>query len=156
MHICWLSRIWNFIVHSSTHLRDKHGHLFLWYLELFWATFKVGQIKFENIHFCRLYRNWNFKGDLDTHFRDKHGHRFLLDLEIFCPSFKVIESKVEKMHFCRLSQNWNLNVDLGTYLIDKSASIVLGNFRSILDLSQTWSNKVLKCFTFSNLSELKF
>ena len=36
----------------GTHLRDKHGHLFLCDLEIFWPAFKVGQTKFENMHFC--------------------------------------------------------------------------------------------------------
>ena len=51
-------------------MRDKHGHLFLWDLELFWPSFKVGQTKVENMHFCQLSQNWNLKVDLDTHLRD--------------------------------------------------------------------------------------
>ena len=31
----------------GTHLIDKHGHLFLWDLELFWPSFKSGQTKDE-------------------------------------------------------------------------------------------------------------
>ena len=46
-----VSRNWNFKVDLDTHLRDKHGHLFLWDFELFWPTFKVGQTNVENIHF---------------------------------------------------------------------------------------------------------
>ena len=43
-------------------------------------------------------------------------------------------------------------MDLGTHFTNKSARRFLGDFRAILDLSQTWSNKGLKRFTFPNLS----
>ena len=76
-------------VELGTHLRDNNGHLFLWDLNLFWPSFKIGQTIFENMHFCRLSCNRNFKVDLDTHLKDKHGHLCLWDLELFWPSFKV-------------------------------------------------------------------
>ena len=83
MHICRLSWNWVLKVDLGTHLRDKHRHLFLWDLELFFPSFKVGQSKVENMHFCQLFFNWNFNLDLDSKFRDKHGHLFLRDLELF-------------------------------------------------------------------------
>ena len=89
---------------TGTHFRDKHGHLFLLDLELFWPSFKVGQTKVEKMHFFLLSRNWVLKGDLGTHARDKDGDLILWDLELFWPSFKVGQTKVEIMHFCRLSQ----------------------------------------------------
>ena len=61
----------------GTNFRDKHGHLFLWDLELFSRSFKVGQTKVEKMHLRRLYRNLVLKVDLGTHFRDKYGHLFL-------------------------------------------------------------------------------
>ena len=64
-------------VDLGTHLGDKHGHLFLWDLELFWESFKVGQTKVENMHFFQSSQNLNFKIYLDTHLRDKHGDLFL-------------------------------------------------------------------------------
>ena len=76
MYFCWLSQHWNFKVDLDTDLRDKHGHLFLCDLELFWCSFKVGHTKVEDVNFCQLSRNWNFKLNLDTHLRDKHGHLF--------------------------------------------------------------------------------
>ena len=75
-YFCWFSQFLNFKVDLDTHLRDKHGHLFLWYLEIFWPAFKIGQTKVEKRNFCRLYRNWVLKVDLGTHLRDKHGHLF--------------------------------------------------------------------------------
>ena len=92
----------------GTHLRDKHGHLFLWDLELVWPSFKVGQTKFLKMHFCQLSRNWVLKANLGTRWRDMHGHLFLWDLELFWPSFKVCQTKVENMHFCWLYHNWVL------------------------------------------------
>ena len=100
-------------------LRDNHGNLFLWDLELFLPSFKVGQTKVQNMRFCRLSRNWNFKVDLDMHMRDKHGHLFLWEMELFCLSFKVGQMGVENMPFCRLSWNWNFKVDLDTHLRHK-------------------------------------
>ena len=38
-------------------LRDKHGNQILWYLDLFYPSFKVGQTKVENVHFFRVSRN---------------------------------------------------------------------------------------------------
>ena len=76
MHFYRLSRNWHFKIDLHTHLRDKHGHLFLWELELVWSLFKVGKTKVENIHFCQLSRNWVLKVDLGTHLRHKHGHLF--------------------------------------------------------------------------------
>ena len=61
---CWknallsISKNWVLKVDLGTHLRDKHGHLFLWDLELFWPSFKVGQTRVEKIHFSRLSWNW--------------------------------------------------------------------------------------------------
>ena len=86
----WLSQNWVLKVDLVTHLRDKHGDLFLWDLELFWPSFKVGQTKDANMHFCKLSHNWVLKVDLNTHLRDKHGHLFLWDLELFWPSFNVL------------------------------------------------------------------
>ena len=103
----------------GTHLRDKNGKLFLWDLELFWPSFKVGQTKVENMHFCRLSRNWNFKVHLDTHLRDKNRDVFLWDFKLFWPSFKVGQINIENMLFCWLSRNWVLKVDLHTHLRDK-------------------------------------
>ena len=60
-------------MYLGTHLRDKHGHLYLCDLELLWPSFKVGQTYVENMHFCRLSQNLNFKVDIDTRLRDKHG-----------------------------------------------------------------------------------
>ena len=99
MHFCWLSQNWVWKVDLVNDLRDNHGHLYLWDLELFWPLFKVGQTNVENMHFCRIFRNWNFKVDLDTHLRDKHGHLFLWYLELFWPSLKVRQTKVENMYF---------------------------------------------------------
>ena len=59
MHFCRISQNWNFKVDLDTHLRDKHGHLFLWDLDLFGPSFNFGKTKVENMHFCRLFRNWN-------------------------------------------------------------------------------------------------
>ena len=43
MHFCQLSRNWVLKVDLGTHLRDDHGHLFLWYWELFWPfLIKIG------------------------------------------------------------------------------------------------------------------
>ena len=78
MHFRRLSQNWVFKVDLGTHLRDKHGHLFLWEFELFSPSFKVGQTKVEIMHFNQLSRNWNFKVDLDTDLRDKHGHLFFM------------------------------------------------------------------------------
>ena len=99
MHFCWLSNNWVLKVDLGMHLRHKHGNLFLWDLELFWASIMVCQTNDENMHFCRLSRNWKFKVDLDTHLSDKHGQLFLWYLDLFCPSFKVGQTKVEKMQF---------------------------------------------------------
>ena len=111
-------RNWVLKVDLDIHLRDKHGHLFLWDLELFWPTFKVGQTKVENMHFCWLFEDWNFKVYLVTHLRDKHGHLFWWDLQLFWRSFKVGQTNVENMHFSRISRNWVLKVDLVTHLRD--------------------------------------
>ena len=118
---------WNWVlkVDLGTHLRDKHGKLFLWDLELFWPPFKVGQTNVENLNFCPPSRIRDLKVDLGTHLRDKHGELFLWDLELFWPSFKVGKMKVENMHFCRLSWNWVLKVDLGTHLRDKDGQLFL-------------------------------
>ena len=89
----------------GTHLRDKHGHLFLLDLDLFWPSFKVRQMKVENMHFCPLSCNRNLKVGLGTPWRDNHGQLFLLDLELFWPSFKVGPTKVKNIHFCRISHN---------------------------------------------------
>ena len=119
MKICTFFYFLGIELDLGTHLRDKHGNLFLWDLELFWPSFKVGQNKVENMYFYWLSRNWNFKEDLDTHLRDKHGHLFLSYLELFWSSFKVGQTKVENMHFCILSRKWNFKVDLDTHLRDK-------------------------------------
>ena len=95
-------------------LRDKNWPLFLWYFELFWPSFRVGQTNVENMHFCWLSRNWVLKVDLGTHLRDKHGHLFLWYLDLYFSTFKVGQTKIENMHFCRLSRNWNFKVDLNT------------------------------------------
>ena len=112
-------------VDLSTHLRHNNGHLFLWYLELFRPSFKVGQTKVENMHFCRLSRNWNFKVNLDTRLRDKHKHLFLFDLELFWPAFKVGQPRLKKCTFvdfieiefwkCRIPI-WKIS--MGTYFYD--------------------------------------
>ena len=112
-------------VDLDTHLRDKHGHLFLWDLKLFWLSFKVVQTKVENMHFCRLSQNWVLKADLGNHLRDNHGHLFLWDYELFWPSVKVGKTNVENINFCWLSQNWVLKADLGTHLRDKHGHIFL-------------------------------
>ena len=70
---CPLSQNLNFKVDLDTHFRDKHGQLFLWYLELVWPSFKVGQTKVENMHFCGLSQNWNFTVYLDTQLGDNHS-----------------------------------------------------------------------------------
>ena len=106
MHFCRHYRNWNFKLDLHTHLRDKHGHLFLWDLELFWTLFKVGQTKVENIHVCRVSHNWVLKVGWGRHLRDKHGHLFLWDLQLVWLSFKVDQTKVEKMNFCWLVWNW--------------------------------------------------
>ena len=76
----WFSRNWNFKVDLDNHLRDKHGHLFLWHLELFWPLFRVIQTNVGNMHFCQLSRNWVLKVDLGTYLRHKQRNHFLLDL----------------------------------------------------------------------------
>ena len=96
--VCRLSRNLALKVDFITHLRDKHGHLFLWNLELFWTSLKVGLTKVENMHFCRLSRNWVLKVYLVTHLRDNHGHLVLWYLELFWPLLKVGQTKVN-MHF---------------------------------------------------------
>ena len=78
MHFCRLTRNWVLEFDLGTHLRDKHGHLFLWDLALCWPSFKVGQTKVENMHFYRLSWNWVLKVDLGTHLRDKHAHLFFM------------------------------------------------------------------------------
>ena len=109
MQFCRLSQNRVLKVDFCTHFRDKNGHLFLWVLELFWPSLKVGQTKVENMHICQLFQNWVLKVDLGTHLRDNHGHLFLSDLELFFPSFKFGQTKVENMHFCWLSRNWVLS-----------------------------------------------
>ena len=155
MHFCRISQNWFLKVDLATLFRDKHGHLFLWYLDLFYPSFNVGQTKIENMHFCRLSQNWKYKVDLDTHFRDKHGDLFLWDLELFCLSFKVGQTIVENMHFCRLSRNRVLKVYLGTHLRDKHVTLFM-RFGAILALVQGWSNKGWKYALFSTFSELSF
>ena len=73
----------------GTHLRDRHGHPFLWDLKLVWPSFKVGQTNVEKMHIYWFSRNWVLKVDLCTHLRDKHGHLLLWDLEQVWASFKV-------------------------------------------------------------------
>ena len=99
MHVFLLSRNIVLKVDLGTNLRDKHWHLFLWDLDLFWPLFKVGQTKVEKMHFFRLSQNLVLKVDLGTHLRDKHVHLFLLDLELFWPMFKVGQTKVENLYF---------------------------------------------------------
>jgi len=96
-----LSRNWVLKVDLGTHLRDRHGHLFIWYLELFWPSFKVGQSKVENMHFCRLFRNWVLKVDLGTHLRDKHGHLFLWDLDLFFPRLRLVKPRLKIFTFVK-------------------------------------------------------
>ena len=110
LKICTLAKFLRikFKVELDTHLRDNHGHLFLWDLDLFGSLFKLSQTKVQNIYFCLLSQNWVLKVDLGTHFRDKHGHLFFLDLELFWHSFKVGQTKVENMHVYRPSWNWFL------------------------------------------------
>ena len=48
MHFCRLSRYWVLKVDIGTHLRDKHGHLFLTELDLIWPSLKVSQTKVES------------------------------------------------------------------------------------------------------------
>ena len=75
----------------GTHLRDKHGHLFLCELELFWLSFKAGQTHVENMHFCQLSQNCNFKADLDTHLKDRHEHLFFDESwTYFGPSSRLV------------------------------------------------------------------
>ena len=123
----WSNQVWNYELLSTsqnwvlkvdlgTHLKDKRGNLFLWDLDLFCLSFKVGQTKVENMHFCQLSWNSVLKVDLGTHFKDKHGTLFLWHLELFLPTFKVGQTKVENMHFCRFSCTWNFKVDLDTHL----------------------------------------
>ena len=95
----------NFKVDLDAHLRDKHGHLFLWDLEQFCRSFKVGQMKIENMQFWWLSRNWVLKVHLGALLRDNHGHLFLWYFELFWPSIKVGQTKVENMNFYRLSKN---------------------------------------------------
>ena len=76
MHFSRLSRNCVLKADLSTHLRDKHGHLFLGYLEPFWISFKVGHSKVQNMPFCQLSQNLVLKVDFGTHLRDKHGHLF--------------------------------------------------------------------------------
>ena len=155
MHFCQLSQNWNLKVELGTHLRENHGHLFLWYLELFWHSFKVVKTKVENMNFCRLSQNRVLKADLGTHFKDKHGHLFLWDLEPFWPSFKVGQTKVENMNFCQLSRNWNLTLDLGTLLRDKRGNLFC-EIWSYLARVQGWSNQGWKYPLLSTFSGLKF
>ena len=103
----------------GTHLRDKRGHLFLWDLELFLPSFKVGETKVEKRHIFRLSRNWVLEADLGTHLIDEHEQLFLSDLDLFWSSFQVGKTKVENMHFCQISLNWIFKVDLGTHSRDK-------------------------------------
>ena len=42
MHSYLISQNLNFKWDFNTHMRDKHGHLFLWDLELFWPLLKAG------------------------------------------------------------------------------------------------------------------
>ena len=140
MHFFQLSSNWIFKAELGNHLRDKHGHRFLWDLELFCPSFKVGQTKDENMHFCWLSQNWNFKAYLDTHLRAKHGHLFWWDLQLFWRSFKVGQRNVENMHFCRISRNWVLKVDLGTHLREAWTPIFM-TFGAILVLVQAWSKQ---------------
>ena len=77
MHVCRLSSNWLLKVDLGSYLRDKHGHLFVRDLELFWPSFKVDQTKVENMHFGQLSHNWVLKVDLGTHLRDKHGNLFM-------------------------------------------------------------------------------
>ena len=63
MHFFQLSQNWVLKVDIGTHLRDKHGYLFLWHLEANFIIF--GAIK------------------IGTHFRDMHGDLYLWDLELF-------------------------------------------------------------------------
>ena len=123
--LCRFSWNWVLKVDLGTHLGDKHGHLFLWYLEIFSLLFNNGQTKVENMHFLQLSWNWVLKVDLGTHLGDKHGPLFLWDFEIFWPLFMVGKTNVENMHFCQLSWNWVLRVDLGTHLKDKHGYLFL-------------------------------
>ena len=108
----WLCWNWFLKVDLGTHLRDKHGHLFLWDLVLYCPSFKVGQTNVENIPFLSTFLEFSLESGLGTHLIYKHGHLFLWDLELFWLSFNVGETKVEIMHFYRLSRNWNFKVDL--------------------------------------------
>ena len=102
MHFCRLPPNWvlkvvlgtHLKVHLSTHLREKHGHLFLWYLELFFPSFKGGQTKVENMRFCRHFHNWVLKVDLATLLRDKHGHLFVWDLD-FGPHSRLVKQRLK-------------------------------------------------------------
>ena len=61
VHFCTLYQNWVLKVDFGTHLRDKHGHLFVWDLDIFQPSFKVSQTKVENMHFARLSHNLKFK-----------------------------------------------------------------------------------------------
>ena len=179
-----LSWNWNFKVDLDTHLTDKHGHLFLWDLELFWTSFKVCQTKVQNMHFFLLSWNWVLKVDLGTHLRDKHAHLFLeiwsyfgpcwrlvkprlklctlveflkilWDLKLFWPSFKVVQTKVEKVDVCWLSQNWALKVDLGNHLRDKHGHLFLWDLELFWPSFKVGQTKI-ENMHFSTFSELIF
>ena len=66
--ICPISQNSNFKVDLDTHFKDRHGHLCLWDLELFWPSLKDCQTKVEKMHFFFLFQKWNLKVDLGTHF----------------------------------------------------------------------------------------
>ena len=96
---CWLSWNINFKVDLDTHLTDKHGHLFLWYLELFWPPFIIGKTKVKNMHFCQLSQNWNFKVDLEIDLRDKHGHLFYDIWSYFGPCLRLVNPSLKTCTF---------------------------------------------------------
>ena len=98
---CRLFQNWVFKVDLGTHLRHKHGHLYLWDLQLFWPSFKLGETKVENIYFCQLSQNWVLKVDLGTHLRDKHGHLFLWDLDLFFPRLRLVKPRLKIFTFVK-------------------------------------------------------
>ena len=69
------------------------GHLYLWYLELFWPSFKVGQTKVEKIDFYRLSWDWDLKLDLCIHLRDHNGHLFYYIWIYFCPHSRFVKPR---------------------------------------------------------------
>ena len=139
-------------VDLGTDLRDKHGNLFVWYLELFWPSFKVGQTNVEKMHFCPLSQNWVLKVDLGTHLRDKHRNLFLRYLDLFWPLFKVGQTKVENIHFCWLFHNWNLKVDLATHLNKQACTPFFATFRAVFTQVQPYRKRTMK-FHFWPISQ---